>query len=241
PRRGSYPGGQREELRRMTGRFERPAERGRPLLDLRVRGVAGHRDPGHVALDVGHEDRHPGLRQLAGEDLERLGLAGPGRAGDEAVPVHHRERDLHPRRVVDVAVDHRAAEGEGRFGERVALGHLVAEGLVHRSLRSRGWAVGRRAAGVSKRIIGSERDRGDSKEVTMKIESVEGIGPGFAAKLTAAGVATTDALLERGGTSSGRDRLSESTGISEKLLLEWVNHADLMRISGVGSEYADLL
>jgi predicted flap endonuclease-1-like 5' DNA nuclease len=54
-------------------------------------------------------------------------------------------------------------------------------------------------------------------------------------------VATTDALLERGGTSSGRDRLSESTGISEKLLLEWVNHADLMRISGVGSEYADLL
>jgi len=75
----------------------------------------------------------------------------------------------------------------------------------------------------------------------MKIEDVEGIGPGFAAKLTAAGVATTDALLERGGTSSGRDRLSESTGISEKLLLEWVNHADLMRISGVGSEYADLL
>ena len=75
----------------------------------------------------------------------------------------------------------------------------------------------------------------------MKIEDVEGIGPGFAAKLGAAGVATTDALLERGGTSSGRDRLSESTGISEKLLLEWVNHADLMRISGVGSEYADLL
>jgi predicted flap endonuclease-1-like 5' DNA nuclease len=75
----------------------------------------------------------------------------------------------------------------------------------------------------------------------MKIEEVEGIGPGFAQKLTAAGVATTDALLEQGGSAAGRDRLSEATGISEKQLLEWVNHADLMRINGVGSEYADLL
>jgi predicted flap endonuclease-1-like 5' DNA nuclease len=75
----------------------------------------------------------------------------------------------------------------------------------------------------------------------MKIEDVEGIGPVFAQKLSAAGVATTDALLERGATSGGRDKLSEETGISERLLLEWVNHADLMRINGVGSEYADLL
>jgi predicted flap endonuclease-1-like 5' DNA nuclease len=75
----------------------------------------------------------------------------------------------------------------------------------------------------------------------MKIEEVEGIGPGFAQKLAAAGVATTDALLEQGGSAAGRDRLSEATGISEKQLLEWVNHADLMRINGVGSEYADLL
>ena len=75
----------------------------------------------------------------------------------------------------------------------------------------------------------------------MKIEDVEGIGPTFAAKLIEAGVSTTDALLDRGGTSAGRDRLSEATGISEKLLLEWVNHSDLMRIDGVGSEYADLL
>jgi predicted flap endonuclease-1-like 5' DNA nuclease len=75
----------------------------------------------------------------------------------------------------------------------------------------------------------------------MKIEDVEGIGPAFAEKLTAAGVATTEALLERGGTTTGRDRLSEATGISERLILEWVNHADLMRIDGVGSEYADLL
>ena len=35
--------------------------------------------------------------------------------------------------------------------------------------------------------------------------------------------------------------LAEKTGISDKLLLEWVNHADLFRIKGVGEEYADLL
>jgi predicted flap endonuclease-1-like 5' DNA nuclease len=75
----------------------------------------------------------------------------------------------------------------------------------------------------------------------VKIEDVEGIGPTFAEKLTAAGVATTDALLDRGATAAGRDKLSEETGISERMLLEWVNHADLMRINGVGSEYADLL
>lgn len=75
----------------------------------------------------------------------------------------------------------------------------------------------------------------------MKIEDVEGIGPAYAGKLAAAGVATTDVLLERGGSSSGRSRLSAETGITETLLLEWVNHVDLMRLDGVGSEYADLL
>ena len=75
----------------------------------------------------------------------------------------------------------------------------------------------------------------------MKIVDVEGIGAGYAEKLTAAGVATTDELLARGGSQGGRDRLAAETGISERLLLEWVNHADLMRIDGVGSEFSDLL
>lgn len=75
----------------------------------------------------------------------------------------------------------------------------------------------------------------------MKIQDIEGIGSGQAAKLDAAGIGTTDALLERAGSASGRNRLAEETGISTKLLLEWVNHADLMRLDGVGPEYADLL
>lgn len=75
----------------------------------------------------------------------------------------------------------------------------------------------------------------------MKIEDVEGIGPSYAAKLDAAGVKSTDALLEQGAKASGRKALEEATGISAAKLLEWVNHVDLMRIKGVGSEYSDLL
>jgi predicted flap endonuclease-1-like 5' DNA nuclease len=75
----------------------------------------------------------------------------------------------------------------------------------------------------------------------MKIDEVEGIGDVYAAKLTNAGVATTEALLEQGAKPAGRQALEESTGISHKLILEWVNHVDLMRIKGVGSEYSDLL
>ena len=75
----------------------------------------------------------------------------------------------------------------------------------------------------------------------MKIEEVEGIGPAYAAKLTTAGVDTTDELLERGATPAGRKSLEGATGITHALILEWVNHVDLMRIPGVGSEYSDLL
>ena len=75
----------------------------------------------------------------------------------------------------------------------------------------------------------------------MKIEDVEGIGETQGGKLRAAGVATTDDLRERGAKPSGRDSLASATGISGKLILEWVNHVDLMRLDGVGSEYSDLL
>ena len=73
------------------------------------------------------------------------------------------------------------------------------------------------------------------------LEDVEGIGPAYATKLADAGLTTTDDLLEKGGTPAGRDSVAEKTGISGSLILEWVNHVDLYRIDGVGSEYADLL
>lgn len=75
----------------------------------------------------------------------------------------------------------------------------------------------------------------------MKLLDIEGIGPKHAATLEGHGLATATQLLAQCGTSAGRKAVAETSGINEKLLLEWVNHADLCRIDGVGSEYADLL
>ncbi len=75
----------------------------------------------------------------------------------------------------------------------------------------------------------------------MKIEEIEGVGPAYAVKLAEAGVATVEALLEQGGAAKGRAALADKTGISEKLILRWVNHADLIRLKGVGPQFAELL
>ncbi len=73
------------------------------------------------------------------------------------------------------------------------------------------------------------------------LTQVEGIGNTYADKLKAAGINTTDQLLEKGSTKAGRAEIAQKTGISEKLVLEWVNHVDLFRVKGIGEEYADLL
>jgi predicted flap endonuclease-1-like 5' DNA nuclease len=73
------------------------------------------------------------------------------------------------------------------------------------------------------------------------LKDIEGIGSAYAAKLNGAGLASTDALLKAGATAKGRADLAASTGISEKLILGWVNKADLFRVKGVGEEYSDLL
>jgi predicted flap endonuclease-1-like 5' DNA nuclease len=75
----------------------------------------------------------------------------------------------------------------------------------------------------------------------MRIEDVEGIGRTFAEKLAEAGVKSTDDFLDQAGSSSGRDRLAAATGISAAQLLKWANHVDLMRLDGVGPEFAELL
>ena len=74
-----------------------------------------------------------------------------------------------------------------------------------------------------------------------RIVEIEGIGKVYAEKLTGIGIKTTADLLEHCGTAKGREEMAEKTGISEKLLLEWVNLADLFRIKGVGEQFSDLL
>jgi len=74
-----------------------------------------------------------------------------------------------------------------------------------------------------------------------KLSEIEGIGEAYAAKLTEAGIKSLESLLTEGCEKKGRKDIAEKTGISEKLILNWVNRADLSRIKGVSTQYADLL
>lgn len=74
-----------------------------------------------------------------------------------------------------------------------------------------------------------------------RIIDIEGVGEIYAKKLQSIGVRTTERLLKVAGHKRGRVDLAQQTGISEKLILEWVNLSDLMRIKGIGEEYSDLL
>lgn len=74
-----------------------------------------------------------------------------------------------------------------------------------------------------------------------KLSLIEGIGEAYELKLNEVGIKSIEGLLDACTTKKGRDALAEKTGISDKLILKWANRADLDRINGVGSEYADLL
>jgi predicted flap endonuclease-1-like 5' DNA nuclease len=73
------------------------------------------------------------------------------------------------------------------------------------------------------------------------LKSIEGIGDAYRKKLREAGVTNTDELLEKGSNPAGREEIVKATGVSDKLLLRWINMADLFRIRGIGPEYAELL
>ena len=77
--------------------------------------------------------------------------------------------------------------------------------------------------------------------MAYKIDEIEGIGPSYSEKLQGAGIKNTDDLLAHCASPNGRKAIAERTGLSERNILEWTNMADLMRVSGVGRQYAELL
>jgi predicted RecB family nuclease len=74
-----------------------------------------------------------------------------------------------------------------------------------------------------------------------RIDQVAGVDQRQATKLRKAGVRTGRALAGQASTRRGRTEVAKATGISPKDLQLWVHHADLLRVRGVGAEYAELL
>lgn len=77
--------------------------------------------------------------------------------------------------------------------------------------------------------------------MSYKLEQIEGIGPFFAERLMSAGVHNSDELLSRCSTDEGKRRLADSAAVSVRQLSTWMHQADLMRVSGIGSEFGQLL
>ncbi|MCB9944407.1 MAG: DUF4332 domain-containing protein [Geminicoccaceae bacterium] len=77
--------------------------------------------------------------------------------------------------------------------------------------------------------------------MSQKIEHIEGIGESYGARLRAAGITTTRALLKACADRKGRKALAGETGLDEGRLLKWANMADLMRIKGIGKQFSELL
>ena len=73
------------------------------------------------------------------------------------------------------------------------------------------------------------------------LKYIEGIGDVYREKLRAAGIRNVEDLLDKGHSAAGRQEIAATAGVSEKLVLRWVNMADLYRIHGIGKEYAELL
>ncbi|MBX2868078.1 MAG: DUF4332 domain-containing protein [Acidiferrobacterales bacterium] len=77
--------------------------------------------------------------------------------------------------------------------------------------------------------------------MAKSIEAIEGIGPKYGAKLREIGCSSPAKLLKDGADRQGRKRIAEKSGISDSIVLRCVNMADLFRIKGVATQYAELL
>ncbi len=73
------------------------------------------------------------------------------------------------------------------------------------------------------------------------IKVIEDIGVRHQARLKAADLWSCQSLLRAGATKRGRRVISETVGVAEKRVLEWINKADLMRVKGISTQYSELL
>ncbi|MFN2196597.1 MAG: DUF4332 domain-containing protein [Anaerolineales bacterium] len=187
--------------------------------------------------------------RMANQGTRTAGAAGLAAAGYEAakssgeeVEVDEVEVDVveeapeETTQAADDAVDLAEAAGAGAAA---SAGAMAASGSAQTDE-----AVESMPDEVSEAVLTGNVNPNDPEEMAKfkhPLEYVEGIGPVYAGHLQGMGLVTCLDLLKAGATRKGREAIADKSGISGKLVLEWVNHVDLYRIRGVGQEYADLL
>ena len=100
-----------------------------------------------------------------------------------------------------------------------------------------GWLVC--SQGAKKRIAALEAQLAKGKKGTP-IETIEGIGEGFGKRLRDDGIDTTEMLLELCATDAGVARVCKCVDLDEDTVRNWGTMADLIRIKGLGGQWAEL-
>jgi predicted RecB family nuclease len=77
--------------------------------------------------------------------------------------------------------------------------------------------------------------------VSKSLKKLDGLAPDTVDMLRAAGIRTSDKLLEATKSAKDRKMLSVKTGIEPRQLLRFANLADKLRVKGLGAGYAELL
>ena len=103
-----------------------------------------------------------------------------------------------------------------------------------------GWFVSRQAS--SKRIAELEAKLASRNTGTgTPIETIEGIGAGFGKRLKADGVDTTEKLLQLCTTDDGIAQVCKCVDLDADTVRNWGTMADLIRIKGLGGQWAELM
>jgi predicted flap endonuclease-1-like 5' DNA nuclease len=128
-----------------------------------------------------------------------------------------------------------------RVGSRAVTARLCHSEAIGGSCDRRGPPGGGILPSILECCVSRNRIEDEEDSMGYKIDEIEGIGPSYADKLGKAAIKSTDDLLKLCCSPKGRKEVAAKTGVAEAMLLKWSNHADLMRISGIGPEYAELL
>lgn len=73
------------------------------------------------------------------------------------------------------------------------------------------------------------------------LETIKGIGPGYAERFNKAGIAGINDFLDKTATQEAISRLADKTDFTADQISQWREQVDLTRVKGVGDSYIRLL